>query len=245
MNAKKELLNAEPSQPTTEQDYCERDLDDQEDQEDQRVQEEEEDIVTNGYKGSKEPDGEEITNDKRQRELLNSCSEPQTVERDLDEHKRTVIKDEEDNRDNILTSNNQELDENVADKKTDDFDIKIGMALEKTVENEKDKNMEDSVQRTEVEEPCPPAQLKEGVKEEKESTLEELMSLLIESLRTTNEMRPMESPCVVQNLNQVIVVRKDSDIRHDMNVQATQTMAVTQASERDERFAFNDYLTVR
>lgn len=60
--------------------------------------------------------------------------------------------------------------------------------------------------------------------EKRESTLEELMSLLIESLRTTKSMG------VVQNLNQLIVVTKDSQIAHETNVEETQTMEITQVS---------------
>lgn len=68
----------------------------------------------------------------------------------------------------------------------------------------------------------------QNVKEKTESTLEDLMSLLVASLRTTREMRPAESQCIVQNLNQVIVITKDSESRHERAVQSTQTMSITQ-----------------
>ena len=164
--------------------------------------------------------------------MLNSCSdpcqptEPDKSERDLNVQEREVVNDEGNSN---IASDNKELDVSLPDKKTDDVDMKIQIALDKTGDND----MEQSLQNTEVDETCIPSQSTDGVKKEKESTLEELMYLLIESLRTANEMRPME-PCVVQNLNQVIVVSKDSDIRHGRNVQSTQTMAITKVSGQDE-----------
>ncbi|KAK3753498.1 hypothetical protein QZH41_017999 [Actinostola sp. cb2023] len=86
----------------------------------------------------------------------------------------------------------------------------------------------------------PQLAMKEDDEQEKkdEATLEELMTLLIQGLRSNHEMRhndPEIKTCVVQNLNQVIVVTQDNE-RSQRNAdvtQSTQTMlVVTQDNER-------------